>query len=141
MTLEQFAGLMVGLGYKAVKGSRSKVILENDNEHNPSLLTVEEIQLEGQASTNGVSKNETNEGEVLDLNEVFYTFSWAPKKVNKSKNYSQKRFKLKTKKGKLPAPGRRKECEPSSKNLGNKDKPIDPDNPFAKALMGFNQDN
>ena len=67
---------------------------------------------------NEVSKNETNQGDLLDLNEVFYTFSWAPKKVNKSKNYSQKRLKSKTKKGKLPAPGRSKDCQPSSKNLG-----------------------
>ena len=143
MTLEQFAGLMVGLGYKAEKGSRQKVVSEDNNETNlPSSSSgFAENKHEAQGDPKKVSKNETNEVEVSDLNEVFYTFFWVPKKVNKSKNYSQKRFKSKAKKSKLLSPNNNKNSKPFSKNLENKDKPIDPDNPFAKALMGFNQNN
>lgn len=141
MTLEQFAGLMVGLGYKAEKGSRLKVVLGNDNGTKPSLSTVEEDEHKGQDYPNEVSKQETSEGDISDLNEVFYKFSWAPKKVNKSNKYSQKNGKPKKKKGKPLSAVGAKDVQTSFKNSGNKDKPIDPDNPFAKALMGFNRDN
>ena len=140
MTLEQFAGLMVGLGYKAEKGSRLKVVLENDNETQPSLSTVGEDELKGQDYPNEASKQETSEGETSDHNEVFYKFSWVSKKVNKSNKYSQKNGKPKKKKGKSLSVVRTKDVQTSFKNSGNKDKPIDPDNPFAKALMGFNRD-
>ena len=141
MTLEQFAGLMVGLGYKAEKGSRLKVVLENENETKPSLSKVEENEHKGQDYPNEVSKQENSEGEISDLNEVFYKFSWVPNKVNKSNKYSQKNGKQKKKKGKPLSAVRAKDVQTSSKNFGKKDKPIDPDNPFAKALMGFNRDN
>ena len=141
MTLEQFAGLMVGLGYKAEKGSRLKVVLENENETKPSLSTVEENEHKGQYYPNEVSKQENSEGEISDLNEVFYKFSWVPNKVNKSNKYSQKNGKQKKKKGKPLSAVRATDVQTSSKNFGKKDKPIDPDNPFAKALMGFNRDN
>ena len=141
LTLEQFAGLMVGLGYKAEKGSRLKVVLKKNNEANFSMPTDEENEQKGQGDPNDVPENETNDVDVLDLNEAFYTFFWVPKKVNRSKNYSQKRLKSKPKKGNLASPERTKNFKPVSKNFQNKDKPIDPDNPFAKALMGFNQDN
>ena len=140
MTLEQFAGLMVGLGYKAEKGSRLKVVLENDNETQPSLSTVGEDEHKGQDYPNETSKQETSEGEISDLSEVFYKFSWVSKKVNKSNKYSQKNGKPKKKKGKSLSVVRTKDVQTSFKNSGNKDKPIDPDNPFAKALMGFNRD-
>ena len=140
MTLEQFAGLMVGLGYKAEKGSRLKVVLENDNETQPSLSTVGEDEHKGQDYPNEASKQETSEGEISDLNEVFYKFSWVSKKVNKSNKYSQKNGKPKKKKGKSLSVVQTKDVQTSFKNSGNKDKPIDPDNPFAKALMGFNRD-
>ena len=140
MTLEQFAGLMVGLGYKAEKGSRLKVVLENDNETQPSLSTVGEDEHKGQDYPNEASKQETSEGEISDLSEVFYKFSWVSKKVNKSNKYSQKNGKPKKKKGKSLSVVRTKDVQTSFKNSGKKDKPIDPDNPFAKALMGFNRD-
>ena len=140
MTLEQFAGLMVGLGYKAEKGSRLKVVLENDNETQPSLSTVGEDEHKGQDYPHEASKQETSEGEISDLSEVFYKFSWVSKKVNKSNKYSQKNGKPKKKKGKSLSVVRTKDVQTSFKNSGNKDKPIDPDNPFAKALMGFNRD-
>ena len=140
MTLEQFAGLMVGLGYKAEKGSRLKVVLENDNETQPSLSTIGEDEHKGQDYPNEASKQETSEGEISDLSEVFYKFSWVSKKVNKSNKYSQKNGKPKKKKGKSLSVVRTKDVQTSFKNSGNKDKPIDPDNPFAKALMGFNRD-
>ena len=141
MTLEQFAGLMVGLGYKAEKGSRLKVVLGNDNGTKPPLSTVEEEEHKGQDYPNEVSKQETSEGDISHLNEVFYKFSWAPKKVNKSNKYSQKNGKQKKKKGKPLSAVGAKDVQTSFKNSGNKDKPIDPDNPFAKALKGFNRDN
>jgi hypothetical protein len=104
-------------------------------------LTVEENEHNGQDYPNEVSRQENSEGEISDLNEVFYKFSWVPNKVNKSNKYSQKNGKQKKKKGKPLSAVRAKDVQTSSKNFGKKDKPIDPDNPFAKALMGFNRDN
>ena len=115
--------------------------MENNNETKASLSTVEENEYKGQDYPNEVSKQENSEGEISDLNEVFYKFSWEPKKVTKSNKYSQKNGKQKKKKGKPFSAVRAKDVQTSSKNSGNKEKPIDPDNPFAKALMGFNRDN
>jgi ATP-dependent RNA helicase SUPV3L1/SUV3 len=105
------------------------------------LSTVGGNEHKDQDSPNEVSKQENSDDEISDLNEVFYKFSWAPKKVSKSNKYSQKNGKPKKKKGKPLSAVRAKDVQSSSKNSGNKDKPIDPDNPFAKALMGFNRDN
>jgi len=105
------------------------------------LSTVEEDGYKGQDYPNEVSKQETSEGDISDLNEVFYKFSWVPKKVNRSNKYSQKNGKPKKKKGKQLSAVGAKDVETAFKNSGNKDKPIDPDNPFAKALMGFKRDN
>jgi ATP-dependent RNA helicase SUPV3L1/SUV3 len=66
MTLEQFAGLMVGLGYKAEKGSRLKVVLENDNETKPSLSTVGGNEHKGQDYPNEVSKQENSDDEISE---------------------------------------------------------------------------
>ena len=74
------------------------------------------------------------------LAKSFISLPGCPKKVNKSNKYSQKNGKPKKKKGKSLSVVRTKDVQTSFKNSGNKDKPIDPDNPFAKALMGFNRD-
>jgi ATP-dependent RNA helicase SUPV3L1/SUV3 len=128
MTLEQFAALMIGLGYKTVKGTRLKEVSEKENET--------EINQE-------LGKEDTDDSEKdpVELHEVFYKFFWVPKKVNKGKNYSQKDLKLNKKKGKPSSAAGSKNVRSPHKNIRNHDKPIDPDNPFAKALMGFKQDN
>ena len=71
----------------------------------------------------------------------FISFFWKAKTVNKGKNYSPKAVKLNKKSGKPLTTAGSKNVRSPQKNTKNQDKPIDPDNPFAKALMGFKQDN
>ena len=128
MTLEQFAGLMIGLGYKTEKGTRLKEVSEKESET--------EINQEL-----GKANSDDSEKDPIELHEVFYKFFWKAKKVNKGKNYSPKAVKLNKKKGKPLTTAGSKNVRSPQKNTKNQDKPIDPDNPFAKALMGFKQDN
>ena len=128
MTLEQFAGLMIGLGYKTEKGTRLKAVSEKESET--------EINQEL-----GKANSDDSEKDPIELHEVFYKFFWKAKTVNKGKNYSPKAVKLNKKKGKPLTTAGSKNVRSPQKNTKNQDKPIDPDNPFAKALMGFKQDN
>ncbi len=67
MTLEQFADLMAGLGYKGERGEREKVRAE----------PVARPEGEGQAA-NPITEEETALQTVTET-EVFYTFTWAPR--------------------------------------------------------------
>lgn len=128
MTLEQFAGLMIGLGYKTEKGTRLKEVSEKESETG----ITQEI---------GKENSDDSEKDPIELHEVFFKFFWKAKKINKGKNSSPKDLKLNKKKGKPLTTAGSKNIRSPQKNTKNKDKPIDPDNPFAKALMGFKQDN
>ena len=128
MTLEQFAGLMIGLGYKTEKGTRLKAVSEKESETEINQELVK-------------ANSDDSEKDPIELHEVFYKFFWKAKTVNKGKNYSPKAVKLNKKKGKPLTTAGSKNVRSPQKNTKNQDKPIDPDNPFAKALMGFKQDN
>ncbi len=67
MTLEQFADLMAGLGYRGERGEREKVRAE----------PVARPEGEGQAA-NPITEEETALQTVTEA-EVFYTFTWAPR--------------------------------------------------------------
>ena len=69
MTLEQFANLMEGLGYKAEKGEREKVKAA------VSATTSDAEAAEPAAET--APSEKTEEGPEM---EVFFTFAWAPKR-------------------------------------------------------------
>ena len=68
MTLEQFADLMGGLGYKAERGEREKVKAEPVAPPAP----------EGEGAANPIPEGEAAIQTVTET-EVFYTFNWAPK--------------------------------------------------------------
>jgi ATP-dependent RNA helicase SUPV3L1/SUV3 len=75
--------------------------------------------------------------------EIFYTFTWAPKR--RSGGRPQPAGKPKGASGRPPQKGkpkgRRDDAKPSAPKVQaprpERSKPIDPDNPFAAALMGF----
>ncbi len=169
MTLEQFANLMEGLGYKAERGEREKPLPADAGagaaEPQAADDTAERPNDEGEVSvaetaqapetgetaasdgsaTSDVTNGETKAGEIAeapveeDRTEVFYTFTWGG---NRGGNQQQRRGKPQGKrdgkpkgKGKPQRDGGNKprsfEARPQKKDK------IDPDNPFAQALMGL----
>tara|TARA_B110000977_G_scaffold159928_1_gene204063 strand:- start:790 stop:3435 length:2646 start_codon:yes stop_codon:yes gene_type:complete len=108
-TLEQFSNMMEGLGFSVEKNQREKI------------------------------KPEVKEGEVTkddegdeDTIETFYVFKWVPKVRSVEKEHTQK-INNQAKKNKKPKSTNFK--KQSSLPI-KKDKPLDPDNPFA-ALMAL----
>ena len=184
MTLEQFADLMGGLGYKAEKGERVKVkavdqVIEAEaapaqtTEDAPADLSgvAAEIPDEGEAPSAEIAEpapaedeaaqfadTETPEGVAADAGlpetemEVFYTFTWGgnrggnrnagrgPRREGGERPQGKKGGKPQGKKGGKPRrDGGKGDNQPKtfSARPPRKEKPIDPDNPFAAALMGL----
>jgi len=175
MTLEQFADLMGGLGYRAEKGERPKVKQAPDPapaapdapaaeagdaaapEAPANPIPEEESVLAPQPNAEEVDAGETAEPEV----EIFYTFTWAPRsrgpregreggrpRGKKAGGEGQQRPRGEG--GKGGPKGKRGAKDRGDKGPGKQDakgggKPgrdakkdrIDPDNPFAAALMGL----
>ncbi|WP_170548354.1 helicase-related protein [Ruegeria atlantica] len=168
MTLEQFADLMQGLGYKAERGEREKVkaapaetpetnaVEQPDVEETPApeaateeVVTPAEAPAEATDSTEAAAEAPaTDEPEV----EVFYTFTWGrQRQANRGPRREQRQGPGKGKPRGKPQDGRGK---PQGKKGGKpqgaktfssrppkKEKAIDPDNPFAAALMGLKDGN
>ncbi|WP_111732654.1 helicase-related protein [Roseovarius amoyensis] len=187
MTLEQFAGLMTGLGYRAERGEREKVkpvdqaIVDapadaaagaeaEAAETQTAKQVVEEIADQGEAPLAaeptepaevapdiaatpddelppGATPAETAEPE----QEVFYTFTWAGRARNARPGQAQGRDDKAPRGRKGGKPGNKPGGKPRGKPGGKpehkgartysarpekKDR-IDPDNPFAAALMGL----
>ena len=148
MTLEQFADLMAGLGYKGERGEREKVRAE------PVAQPVEEGK-----TANPITEEEAALQTVTET-EVFYTFTWAPR-PRAPKGDRPERGKQRAG-GALRDAGEKRDAKPRGERGGkpHKGKPggkgkrddqdgrtfesrppkkdrIDPDNPFAAALMGL----
>ena len=134
MTLDQFADLMTGLGYKAERGEREKPKRE-----------VVQMEAEGEtpseeaaAETGEAAESATEEDAGPEM-EVFYTFTWAPpRRQNDNRRPKQDgrggpKGKKRPQKG---GPRQQKSREFSAQPAKKKDA-IDPDNPFAAALMGL----
>jgi ATP-dependent RNA helicase SUPV3L1/SUV3 len=194
MTLEQFANLMEGLGYRAERGEREKPLPVDkvipgdggaaddtgpamDADAPPGAVTdapapetvadkVEQINDEGvapvaetaqsadtaeQAAVDGEPARETfgeetPTGEAADAAvdedriEVFYTFTWGG---NRGGNQQQRRGKPRGKReGKPKGKGKPRRDGGGGKPRSFESRPqkkdrIDPDNPFAQALMGL----
>ncbi|KCV80928.1 helicase-like protein [Actibacterium atlanticum] len=139
MTLEQFADLMGGLGYKAEKGERAKVKAAPEATAEAAEEAPTEEAPAAEAPATEAEASEPAEPEA----EVFYTFTWAPRrqggggKPRNDRNQGQGRGKPRGKggpkgKGKPQGGGKTYQARPPKK-----EKPIDPDNPFAAALMGL----
>ncbi len=159
MTLEQFANLMEGLGYKAERGEREKPqrAPETPSEDAPSSgETIAETPQDDMAAGPTEEPNpgqEKPEAEAKDdaptkeaspeeeTTEVFYTFTWG----GLQRGSNQRRGKPQGKreggkpkgKGKRPRDGDRGKARNFEARPPKKEKKIDPDNPFAQALMGL----
>lgn len=136
MTLEQFADLMQGLGYKGEKGERAKVKAA-PSEAVPDAPVAEVAPVEPSDPETPVAEAEM---------EAFYTFTWAraPRANTRPASTSYKPSGESSGKGKPKG-------KPRGANKGVRDdkaksfsarptkpeKKIDPDNPFAAALMGL----
>ncbi|MFD0908294.1 helicase-related protein [Ruegeria arenilitoris] len=173
MTLEQFADLMQGLGYKAERGERTKIKPAQPTEQPPAATaeaqaetaeapaeTAEaeaqsDVAVAAEAPAEATESTEA-ETEVTAADpasdepevEVFYTFTWG-RQVNRGPRGDQRQGRGKP--GGKPRDGRGK---PQGKKGGKpqgaktfssrppkKEKAIDPDNPFAAALMGLKDGN
>ena len=167
MTLEQFANLMQGLGYRAEKAERVKVKApaaepvasgpasdaEVSGDAMPAAVetapedapTAEIPAAEPEAPTSE-GEDATKEAAPVEM-EVFYTFAWGAKRVERAADGPRKGQKPRGKpkqerapKGKGAKPGGTSgKAERFQARPPKRDKPIDPDNPFAAALMGFNK--
>ena len=130
MTLDQFADLMAGLGYKADKAEREKVKPATGHVATP---------VEDTVNTAETAAEETP-GAGPEM-EVFYTFTWGGRAARQTGRTQgdKPRAKGKPKKahGKSQAGGNKPQ---SYQAKPKKEKQIDPDNPFAAALAGFNKE-
>ncbi len=165
MTLDQFADLMQGLGYKAERGEREKVKAvpaeapateaaeQTAAEETPTVeASTDEVAAPAEAPAEATESTEAaaeapasepanDEPEV----EVFYTFTWGrQRQQNRGPRREQGQGKGKPR-GK-PQDGRKPQGKKGGKPQGaksfssrppKKEKAIDPDNPFAAALMGL----
>jgi ATP-dependent RNA helicase SUPV3L1/SUV3 len=165
MTLDQFADLMQGLGYKAERGEREKVKAapaeapateaaeQPSAEETPIVeASTEEVAAPAEAPAEATESTEaaaeapaaeptSDEPEV----EMFYTFTWGrQRQQNRGPRREQGQGKGKPR-GK-PQDGRKPQGKKGGKPQGaksfssrppKKEKAIDPDNPFAAALMGL----
>ncbi len=187
MTLEQFAGLMQGLGYKAERGERQKVkpvdqaiadapadaaeaaeatvgdaAAEIADTDEAPFLTEPAAQAEVPAEISETPEEEVPPGETPEVAapeiEVFYTFTWAPRANrargdrpaqgargapnaanapgDRGKQGRSGKPKGKPGQGK-PREGREEQKSKSFSAQPEKKDRIDPDNPFAAALMGL----
>ena len=169
MTLEQFADLMQGLGYRAEKAERVKVKAQDPKEipappvevpDAPSETPVPPAEAPQPPNEVPDIPDETPAGSPPELEsapdsqsetvleapetEVYYTFTWgrAPRPAQQGQRRGGDRAPAKGKpgpKGKKGAP--RGDKGQGAKNYSARppkpEKKIDPDNPFAAALMGL----
>ena len=132
MTLDQFANLMEGLGYKAAKGEREKT--RPEPEAKPEGEETPEASAEAPAND---AAPEATEGEAESTGpevETFYTFTWGGGGQRQNTRPQGKPKGKPRGKGK-PQKGNTKP-QSFQARPPKKDK-IDPDNPFAQALMGL----
>ncbi len=170
MTLEQFADLMQGLGYKAEKGEREKVKAiveeapakeaaaeETSSEAEPAVETEtpaevasDETPVEAvaEAVEEGAAAEDAPAEDTGPEMEVFYTFTWAGNRANRGPRRERgqqgggRRDQGDKPRGKGKPKGKggpRRDQGPKQfqSRPPKKEKAIDPDNPFAAALMGF----
>ena len=154
MTLEQFADLMSGLGYSAEKGEREKVkaVADAAPEGEDAAAEITQDEAATAEPEAEVSNEAADTAETAPELEVFYTFTWGGRRQGggkprgerpRGKQGDQPRGDRKG--GKPPrrgdkgrdAKGRNKGAKTFEARPPKKEKAIDPDNPFAAALMGL----
>ncbi len=140
MTLEQFSKLMDGLGYKSERGERVKVKAAPAPEAKPEAAdaAIEAEVVEAEATQGSA------EGEAPEM-EVFYTFRWGGNKGSSREGGRGGRPQGQSKpksRGKPKGKGAPRDNKAQSYKARppKKETAIDPDNPFAAALMGLKKD-
>ncbi|PJI92421.1 ATP-dependent RNA helicase SUPV3L1/SUV3 [Yoonia maricola] len=165
MTLEQFADLMGGLGYKAEKGEREKIKAGKPPETpdapptevpgtppdetpadapqetpvDPPLETPANAPQEIPADMPADTPPASDAAEEVEK-EVFYTFTWGGRAQRQARPQGDSRPRGKGKpkgKGKPQGGGNKPQ---SYQAKPKREKQIDPDNPFAAALAGFKKE-
>ena len=151
MTLEQFANLMEGLGYSSEKAERQKSKIPdmtnsaNVSQREEPILDLQTKEIDNQPEeTEGLDEH----AEEKDI-EVFYTFKWISKQIknrpfNKDKQAKQKHRENRKMSSKGKVNNKQKFKSEQSKSFetrSEKQNKIDPDNPFAAALMDFSKKN
>jgi ATP-dependent RNA helicase SUPV3L1/SUV3 len=144
MTLEQFANLMEGLGYVAARAEREKQRAEapvSAPEASEADAVAEEVSETPAEDAAEISVEETEAEAAAPEVEVFYTFTWGRKpkprpQGGKRQNGDQPRKKQGGKPKGKPNRGDQGKAR-SFEAKPKKEKQIDPDNPFAAALMGL----
>jgi ATP-dependent RNA helicase SUPV3L1/SUV3 len=165
MTLEQFANLMDGLGYRAEKGEREKVVPSDKVIPGglPESSGADSVPVMDRdpAPAGGVTENtapevaadfpatETLSGAAADAaidedrTELFFTFTWGGNKgANQAKRGGKPQHRREGGKPKGKGKPPRREGGDKGKTRNFEARPpkkdrIDPDNPFAQALMGL----
>ena len=172
MTLEQFADLMQGLGYRAEKAERIKVkapaatpvaeepasdadasgdgpsqAVETAPQDAPTAeVSSVDPEAAAAAGADAAEADASKEAAPVEM-EVYYKFAWGAKRVDRSADGPRKGQKPRGKpkqdrgaKGKGgKSGGNSGKAERFEARPPKRDKPIDPDNPFAAALMGFSK--
>ena len=151
MTLEQFANLMEGLGYSAEKAEREKVKVTEISD-GADINDQDKLSLDLQ--NNEVSPQPDkieDQGELVEEKDIetFYTFKWVSKQIKNKRANKDKQTKHndgETGKSKYKRKANKKQKiksdQPKSfEATTEKSKKIDPDNPFAAALMDFSKKN
>jgi ATP-dependent RNA helicase SUPV3L1/SUV3 len=161
MTLEQFANLMEGLGYKAERGEREKVrepkseVAREVAPEKAETPTEEGAEAEPSPEPAGgetpapeatevkaPAEEETPAEDAGPEIEVFYTFAWGGNRQRQTPNQGRPQGKGKPKgKGKPRRDGDGGNKARSFSTRPPKKDKIDPDNPFAQALAGFKDKN
>ncbi|MBT5823030.1 MAG: disulfide oxidoreductase, partial [Rhodobacteraceae bacterium] len=134
MTLEQFADLMQGLGYKAEKGEREKVKAAPATKPDDAVKAVGAPDETAELPAEDAPKEDTT-----PEMEVFYTFTWGRARQQKHAE-SRPRKQGGAPKGKGKPRGKPQggnKAQNFSARPPKSEKKIDPDNPFAVALAGL----
>nr|WP_319947824.1 helicase-related protein [uncultured Shimia sp.] len=157
MTLEQFADLMAGLGYKAEKGERVKVkaaadapVVAEEAAADSADATAEDAVAEpAEPVAEATPEADAPEAAAPEM-EVFYTFTWGGGRQNNRgprRDQGGRRAQGDAPRGKGKPAGKgkgkgpRRDAGPKQfqSRPPKKEKAIDPDNPFAAALMGLKE--
>ncbi len=150
MTLEQFADLMAGLGYSAERGERekpAKVVAPAEMPESPETTAEQPAEastetVEAEASVAPEVNDEMVEAKPAeeDTKEVFFIFTWGGNRGAQQQRRDKPQGKGQGKPRGKGKPKRQNDAsnKPRSYEARPKKKDtIDPDNPFAKALMGL----
>ncbi len=140
-TLEQFAGLMQGLGYNAEAGERPKVkAAQEAGKESGEATDASAPVADAEATPEAAQADDAPQASDVEM-EAFYTFTWARPARRQPAGEGRPKGKGKPnprgKKGQREPGGKAAKSKNFSARPPRKEKPIDPDNPFAAALMGL----